>query len=492
VSDSANPRTPDSTGPAADTPAPRRRRWPFVLVACASALVMLTSLTGAGIAVLYTRLEDNISTVDFSAIGDDGTRQARPIVDDEGNYTALNILLMGSDSRQGAGNDAGYGNPDIMTGERSDTTIVLHVSADRRFATAVSIPRDTWITLPTCRRNEEVVGGYESKFNAAFEMAGPACTVKAVEDLTGLHIDHFAVIDFAGFKNVVDALGGVEVCLTSPVDDPQSNLQLPAGTSTVFGEDALAFVRARKTLSDGSDLARIKRQQQFLSSMIRSATSTQLILNPVSLYGVLDAATASLTTDPHLGSLDQLRDLAWSLRSLQPEDITFLTMPWLERGDGENVVVDPERAALVWESMRADQPWLVEKPDKVPALPVAPYEVSVRVLNGSGIPGKASAAATLLQAQGFVIAGVDDADRPDYATSVVQYDTDSAAVGKALAWAISGTATPDGATAAEVPGVGTVTIIIGQDQTEVRTVKVRADTEDPITAPTTADKVICS
>jgi len=453
---------------------------------------MVASLTGVGIGFLYTRLEGNINTVDFSAIGDDGTRQSRPIVDEEGNYTALNILLMGSDSRQGAGNDAGYGDPTIMTGERSDTTILLHVSADRSFATAVSIPRDTWITLPTCRRNEEVVGGYESKFNAAFEMAGPACTVKAVEELTGLHIDHFAVIDFAGFKNVVDALGGVEVCLTAAVDDRQSNLQLPAGTSTVSGEQALAFVRARKTLSDGSDLARIKRQQQFLSSMIRSATSTQLLLNPVSLYSVLDAATSSLTTDPYLGSLEQLRDLAWSLRSLQPEDITFLTMPWLERGDGENVVIDTERAALVWESMRGDQPWLVEKPDKIPALPVPAYEVSVRVLNGSGVPGKAAAAAELLQAQGFIIAGLDDADRNDYATSVVQYDAGAAAVGKALAWAVTGTATADGATATEVPGIGTVTIIIGQDQTSIREVKVRADAEDPITAPTTADKVTCA
>lgn len=488
MSDSPEAGTPEPDPPAVR----RRRRWPFVVTACASALVVATSLTGVGVAVLYTRLEGNITTVDFSAIGDDGTRQARPIVDEEGNYTPINILLMGSDSRQGTGNDAGYGDPNIMTGERSDTTILLHVSADRSFATAVSIPRDTWITLPTCRRSEEVVGGYESKFNAAFEMAGPACTVKAVEDLTGLHIDHFAVIDFAGFKNVVDALGGVQVCLTTAVDDPKSNLQLPAGTSTVYGEQALAFVRARKTLSDGSDLARIKRQQQFLSSMIRSATSTQLLLNPVGLYNVLDAATSSLTTDPHLGSLEKLRDLAWSLRSLQPEDITFLTMPWLERGDGENVIVDTERAALVWESMRADQPWLAEKPDKVPALPAAPYEVSVRVLNGSGIPGKAAAAAAILQAQGFAIVGVDDADRPDYTTSVVQYDTDAAAVGRALAWAVTGTSTPDGATSTEVPGIGTVTIIIGQDQTAVREVKVRADVEDPITAPTTADKVTCA
>ena len=468
------------------------RRWPFVVTAVASACVLALSLAGAALALVYSRLDGNLTTIDFSAIGDDGTRTVRPIVDEDGNYTALNILLMGSDTRQGEGNDSGYGDPDILSGARSDTTILLHVSADRSFATAVSIPRDTWITLPSCRRDGEVVGGYESKFNAAFEMAGPACTVKAVEDLTGLHIDHFAVIDFAGFKNVVDALDGVEVCMTTPVDDPQSGLQLPAGTSVVRGEQALAFVRARKTLADGSDLGRIKRQQQFLSSMIREVSSTQLLLNPVSLYGVLDAATASLTTDPNLGALDKLRDLALSLRSLQPEQITFLTMPWVPRGDGENVIVDPDKAPAVWESMRSDTPWLAEKPARVPQLPVPAYEVAVRVLNGSGIPGKASQAAAALEAQGFVIAAIDDADRSDYPTSVVQFDSGSDQVAAALAYAVVGTTTPDGAAVSEQPGSGTVTIIIGADQTSVREVKVRADAEDPVAAPTTADKVTCS
>lgn len=476
-----------------------RQRWSRILLSIAAAIVLALSLTGVGIEVASSQLEGNITAVDISATTG---REHTPlqVVDDEGNYQAINVLLMGSDSREGQTSKQ-YGDPDIYTGERSDTTILLHLSADRSFATAVSIPRDTWVMLPECEVNGETVGAFEAKFNTAFEIGGPGCTVKLVEQMTGVKVDNFAVIDFEGFKNVVDALGGVEVCLTEPASDPSSDLELPAGTSVVNGEQALSFVRARKTLSDGSDLSRIKRQQAFLSSMIREASSTGLLLNPVKLYSTLDAATSGLTTDPGLADIDVLRELALSVRGMAPGDITFLTMPWVERGDGENVLVDEAGAAPLWQSINDDVPWIKPKkssPSPKPEtskLAVQPEEVTVRVLNGSGVAGRAAEVAAALEAQGFTVAEIGDADRNDYAATEIRHNAASAEAARTVLAALPGATTVADDTAT------TITIVLGTAYAGVESVVVDVNTPRPetssereadeITAPTTADKVRC-
>lgn len=496
------------------TTPPRRGRAVRVIVGLAALAVIATALVGAGMDFLYGRLQGNITSVDVSGVI--GRAPNTTVVDEEGNYEPLTILLMGSDSREGQP-DARYGDPAIHSNARSDTTILLHVAADRSFATAVSIPRDTWVMIPECPRtgSGEMAGGFEAKFNTAFEIGGPGCTMKLVEQMSGLQIDHFAVIDFIGFTNVVDALGGVEVCLTESVNDPDSDLILPAGTSTVDGEQALAFVRARKTLSDGSDLSRIKRQQAFLSSMIREATDAQILLNPVRLYSVLDAATSSLTTDPGLADRNVLQEVALSLRLVQPSNITFLTMPWVERGDGANVVMDDERAAKVWASIADDVPW--KKPKKSAradgdstdsgssdgdALTIAPSDITLLVLNGSGVAGRAGETAAALTGAGFAIFGVDDADRPDYAVSEIRYAPGSLDAARTVAAALPGAQLVEDATAA------TITIVLGQDFAGVTDVTVApapspepltdedvdaaADVvDDAITDSTTADTVRC-
>lgn len=485
-----------SDGPA-EPPSSGPRRWPRILLAVAAGVVLMLSLAGVGVDVVSAKLEGNITAIDIS----DTTGRPHvtaPVIDEEGNYSAVNILLMGSDSREGETSKK-YGDPDVYTGERSDTTILLHLSEDRSFATAVSIPRDTWVMIPECKRDGETVGGFESKFNTAFEIGGPGCTVKLVEQMTGLTIDNFAVVDFTGFKNVVDALGGVEVCLTEPANDPSSDLNLPAGTSIVNGEQALGFVRARKTLSDGSDLSRIKRQQAFLSSMIREASSTGLLLNPVRLYSVLDSATQGLTTDPGLADIDVLRDMALSVKGMAPGDIAFLTMPWLERGDGENVVVDEEGAAPVWQSMRDDVAWI--KPKKAGTtgsgtskITVAPSDITVRVLNGSGIAGRAAEAAAALEAQGFTVTEIGDADRPDYVSTEIRHDAPSAEAARTVLEAFPG------ATTVADESSATITIVIGSSFSGVSVVSTQGTSSNPdkdresdaITDPTTADKVRCA
>jgi LCP family protein required for cell wall assembly len=477
-----------------------RQRWPRTVLTIASAVVLALTLTGVAVEVASQRLEGNITAVDIS--GTTG-REHSPlqVLDADGNYTAMNILLMGSDSRKGQTNKK-YGDPDIYTGERSDTAILLHLSADRSFATAVSIPRDTWVMLPTCEIDGRTVGAFEGKFNTAFEIGGPGCTVKLVEQMTGLTVDNFAVIDFDGFKEVVDALGGVEVCLTEPANDPASKLQLPAGTSTVNGEQALSFVRARKTLSDGSDLSRIKRQQAFLSAMIREASSTGLLLNPIKLYSTLNAATSGLTTDPGLAEIDVLRDLALSVRGMAPSEIAFLTMPWVERGDGQNVLVDEAAAAPIWQSIADDVPWIKPKKSQSQSRPdaadltVAPDEITVRILNGSGVAGRAAEVAAALEAQGFTIAGIGDADRPDYSATEIRHDAASAEAARTVLAAFPGARTTADTSAA------TITIVLGSTYTGVGSIvaDLNAGTldsstqreEDAITAPTTADRVRCN
>lgn len=482
--------------------APRRGRAARIIAGLAALAVIATALVGAGMEFLYGRLQGNITAIDVSDVL--GRAPNTTVVDDEGNFQPLTILLMGSDSREGQP-DARYGDPTVHSNARSDTTILLHVGADRSFATAVSIPRDTWVTLPECPRggSGDLTGGFEAKFNTAFEIGGPGCTMKLVEQMTGLQIDHFAVIDFIGFTNVVDALGGVDVCLTESVDDPDSDLVLPAGTSTVDGEQALAFVRARKTLSDGSDLSRIKRQQAFLSSMIREATAAEVFLNPVRLYSVLDAATSSLTTDPGLAERDVLQQTALSLRGVQPSDITFLTMPWVERGDGANVVMDTQRAAALWASINDDVPWKKPKRDRPePAegtsITIPPSSVSLVVLNGSGVAGRAGETSTLLGSAGFVIVGVDDADRSDYTRTEVRYAPATLEEARTVAAALPGS------TLVEDPAAVTVTVVLGQDFTGVTDVTVDPATEpltdeavgdvvdDAITDSTTADTVRCN
>ncbi|MEI8081265.1 MAG: LCP family protein [Actinomycetes bacterium] len=284
----------------------------------------------------------------------------------DGNFSGLgspepgapiNILVMGSDTRAGK-NSKGHGDPNIISGARSDTTILLHVSGDRTRVTAVSIPRDSQVQIASCRTAAgSTAGGYVGNFNEAFELGGPGCTAKTVQELTGVPINHYVVADFVGFKNMVQALGGVEVCLAKPVTDSYSHLNLPAGKSTVTGEQALAFVRARHNLGDGSDISRIGRQQEFISSAIRKATSIGVLANPSQLYDVLGAVTSSLTTDPGLASADALMELVVNVSDVSPGKITFVTVPWQANSDGSTVSWDPTQAPQLWSALKNDTAW---------------------------------------------------------------------------------------------------------------------------------------
>lgn len=295
-----------------------KRRWLRVLAASTAMLVL--ALAG-GTWYLYQRLNGNITTDTATEAELRVHASERP---SEGPTKAENILLIGSDNR-GDGNEQ-YGK-DSGT-QRSDTTILLHLSADRSSATAVSIPRDLMAHVPSCQgANGTTTAARFEQFNWAFEQGGAACTIRTVEDMTGIRIDHHLIVDFTGFKKMVNAVGGVDVCVPEPVHDPKAHLTLPAGRQKLNGEQALGYVRARYSIGDGSDTERMDRQQDFLASLVKKVRSNGVLLNPVKLYPLLSAATSSLTADPGLDSLKELYTLAHSIQRTPTGAVSFLTLP---------------------------------------------------------------------------------------------------------------------------------------------------------------------
>jgi LCP family protein required for cell wall assembly len=464
------------------------------LTALGTAVTLLLLVGAAGALATYLKLDSNIASEDVaSLLGKD-----RPRAIAEGPRRPENILLIGSDTREGA--NSRYGS--TIAGARSDTTILAHLAADRKSAVLASIPRDSIVDIPECQRADgTVVAATTARFNDAYSRGGAACTIRTVEALTQIRIDHHVVVDFNGFKHMVDALGGVEICLPKRVDDPKSNLHLDAGRQEVNGRVALAYVRTRYRLGDGSDLSRIDRQQAFLSSMVRKVSSTGLLLRPDRLVRFLDAATRSITTDPGLASLNDLRKLAQSVKSLDTGAVTFVTVPNKPNPQDRNTVVWKPSADALWSALRYDQPLPGRRspgatpstePTSVP-LRTAPENVRVRVLNGSGVTGAAARMAQELEATGFRVTEVATADRADYATTEVHhspaYDESGRTLGAALPGA-SVVADP------ELSGSATLTVVVGADQLAVAPVQVAGSTASPqpeeTIATRSADQDICS
>lgn len=449
----------------------------------------------AGVAVAWFKLDNNIASQDVSRL----LGKNRPEKVTQGEQQPKNILLIGSDTR--AGRNKKYDNK--TKGERSDTTILLHLAADRKSAIAVSIPRDTIVEIPDCQVKGKTIPGSKDRFNDAYTRGGAACTIRTVESMTSIHIDHYVIVDFAGFEHMVNALGGVEICLPERVDDNDSKLHLDAGRRIVKGKTALAYVRTRKGLGNGSDIERIDRQQAFLSSVVNRVKTTG-VLRADRLLRFLDAATNSITTDPELASLNELRKLALSVRGLEAEDIAFVTAPNKPNPANINTVVLKQPAAeRLWSVLRYDLPLPgQEKPGSTasptptatgPPLKTPPENIRVRVLNGAGLAGAAGTLAEKLKVAGFNVTSVGDAPRSDYAVTQVRhsptYDESARTLGAALPAA---TVVPDPALA----GSATLTVIVGADSPKVVRVQVDGSAASPPTEPSIparkATQDICS
>ncbi|MFI6700342.1 LCP family protein [Streptomyces sp. NPDC050509] len=350
--DTAEDTAKDAAEDTAEAAAPPRRKRRWLRWVAAGTSVLVLGASGAGWWA-YRKLDRNITT-DTSAAAELRTYEKErptPVALD-----AQNILLIGSDSRAGKGNGK-YGRDDGGS-QRSDTAILLHLAADRESATAMSVPRDLMVDIPGCRSSDgSRTRERFAQFNWAFQFGGAACTIRTIEKLTGVRVDHHIVIDFSGFEDTVNAVDGVEVCLKEPVDDEQAHLKLPEGRQKLTGEQALGYVRARHGIGDGSDTQRMDRQQRFLGALFKKVQSNGVLLNPTRLYPVLDAVTKSITTDAGLNSLGDLYDLASSMRGVPTEKVQFLTVP------RQPYTLDPNRDELVessakklFERLRDDEP----------------------------------------------------------------------------------------------------------------------------------------
>ncbi|THA66135.1 LytR family transcriptional regulator [Streptomyces sp. A0958] len=349
---------PEGGGAALDITVKRKRHWLRWTALGASFVVLVAA--GAGW-WLYKKLDGNIRTDTSAAAELKAYEKERPV---SVVHDAENILLIGSDSR--AGDNREYGRDDGGS-QRSDTTILLHLAANRKSATAMSIPRDLMVDIPACHKADKTASKPQfAQFNWAFEMGGTACTVRTVETMTGIRIDHHMVVDFNGFKDMVNAVDGVDICLKEPIDDSDAHLKLPAGRHKLNGEQALGYVRARKSLGNGSDTDRMDRQQQFLGALVNKVQSNGVLLNPTRLYPVLDAATKALTTDPGLASLKDLYDLVRGMRDVPTDKVQFLTVPRqpYHLNANRDELVQPD-ADKLFKQLRDDKPVAVVPSDEV-------------------------------------------------------------------------------------------------------------------------------
>ncbi len=352
-------------------------------------------------------------------------------------YTAgLNILIIGSDSRQGLGNKFGAN----VLGSRSDTSMLLHIAPGHTRADIISFPRDSMVPVLACANDklghpgQSAQPGEVERLNATFSAGGAPCLWKTLEQETGIRIQHFVEVNFAGFQSIVNDVGGVPVCLPFAINNAQSRLHLTAGKHVVNGAQALAFVRLREDIGEGSDTQRIQRQQYFLAAVMQKLKATNLLSQPNRIFNVVRDVAKSLTTDSGLDLSTMLR-IADSMKSLSSSSVQLVTVPVVPYAG------DPT-AELSWEQPQADRMFrAIERDRDLPAAAkgqgqgpgpghhktaeptVSPAKVHVQVLNGSGVNGIAGTTGSALTAKGFTVTGTGPASNYNYTSSIIQYSS---------------------------------------------------------------------
>lgn len=387
----------------------------------------------------------------------------------------MNILLVGTDGREkiGAEEREKYrlgGAPCHCT----DTIMIVHISEDRKRASVVGLPRDSYAETPphTDRVSGEEHGGHPVKLNAAYAEGGPQLTVRTVEKMTRVKIDHYLEVDFTSFMKTVDVVGGVEICTAERLKDSHTGLDLPAGRHILKGGRALQYVRARH-VDGAADLGRMKRQQRFLAALVDRATSSGILLNPMRFRDVTRAVLGSVRADEDFGT-DELLDLGRAMRDFSPSSSEFTTVPVMKtgyavKGVGSTLKWDAEKAEHVFEALRRDRPLSAHRTrDAALRVPVDPRQIRVQVENGTRTTGLGRRVDAALASTGFATtrAPVNAAEQ-DVRRTIVAYDPRWDRSAKSLAAALPGSELR------AVKGQGaTLKVIAGADFEKVR--KVRA------------------
>ncbi|MGW2491149.1 LCP family glycopolymer transferase [Streptomyces sp. NPDC001606] len=483
-------------------PVKKKTRWGKVLAWTAGGTAFVLVAVGTAGYLYIKHLEGNVSTIDVGDAGSKGFSK------DE----AFNILIIGTDKRTGKGNE-GYGDKGSVG--HADTNILLHVAKDRTNATALSIPRDLIVDVPDCPTKQpdgstKVIPGTDGvRFNTSLGQDGrdPGCTMRTVEAVTGIHVDHFMMADFNAVKTLTSAVGGVEVCVTHPVNDKQSHLHLPAGKSVVEGEQALAFVRTRHSFGNQGDLDRIKAQQQFLGSLMRKMSSSDTLTDPSKMLDLAEAATKALTVDTGIRSVSTLKDVALELKKVPPKHISFTTVPVVDNPAEKvhaTVVVNQAQAPAVFDAIKNDVSLTEVKKKQKAAKDAqaarlkgtrsAPSEVRVRVLNGGAAAGSAQAVLGWLQNDEGVLKSENAGNAPDQLSrTTLEYAPDQAAQARELAalMGLPGSALKPGRSVTNSQGLPAMTLTLGKDFKGAG-VPLTSAAKAPKVDKSTADEVKCA
>ncbi|WP_370149804.1 LCP family protein [Streptacidiphilus sp. EB129] len=435
-------------------------------------LVLLTA--GAGY-LYYQHLNGNI-TADSLYNGTSGSAGTEKV--DAYGHSPINLLVIGSDTRSTA-EDCKIGGDcaNSGAGANADVEMLVHVSADRSNATVMSIPRDLETQLPACTdpKTKAHTDGGTGMINSALAF-GPGCSVAAIHQLTGIPIDHFAMVDFSGVVAMSDAVGGVSVCVDNNVYDPYSHLKLAKGTHTLLGMSALQFVRTRHGFGDGGDLGRTYAQHTFLSGVIAKLKSGSTLTDPLALNGLAEAATKALTVDTGLGSIDKLVGLASDLNKVPSKRMTFTTMQNNPDPTNSNRVVLGTGAQTLFDSIINDQSLTADDGSKAapsagssaapassaPAPAAAPQavpdsQITVKVENGSGLSGRATTVRDGLVSQGYNSASSVANAASNTSTTTLFYGAGHQAEAKQLAASLGlpGSALQQGSSSRYILVIGT-------------------------------------
>jgi LCP family protein required for cell wall assembly len=395
----------------------RRRRIVGWIAVITTVLVTGTSL------VAYAAYLNTLHSIETFSTAGLGSHRPRAYDASE------NILLVGSDSR--AGNNEKFGGR-FVQGQRSDTMLIVHIRPHHGGAVVVSLPRDSEVPILACKadakhgyQGQPAVPGQTEMLNATFAFGGPLCLWKTVEQETGIRIDHYVGLTFWGFINVINDIGGVNVCLPKSIHDPKSGLNLSAGKHHVKGFEALAFWRERY-VGEGSDLQRIQRQQYLMAGLMQEVKTGGLLSNYPRMYKVLRDTAHALTVDQGL-SLSNMVSLAENLRTLTTKSVRFITVPNQPDPANQNRVVwSQPQANRLFHAIEHDRS--IPKTKKAGSQPttlgtVSPSKVQVEVLNGNGIAGAAGQAAGDLTGKGFHVVGATNATNSSYTDSIIEYST---------------------------------------------------------------------
>lgn len=335
---------------------PRRRGWLRVfLVSVATVLALALTTVGGG----YVYVASQLTAAGIDVFSTDGQTFAPPTASEIDG--PISMLLLGSDTREGQGN-ASFGD---VGSDLADVIILIHIAESRESAVAISIPRDLMVPVPACPdpNSDDIFPAKEFvQINSTMNYGGPACTLLAVQALTGLKIPYLGVVDFKGVIAMSEAIGGVEVCVADPINDPKSMLYLDAGTHTLKGDQALAFLRTRYGVGDGSDLSRISNQQVFLTSMVRKLKDEGALTNPFKLFRLATAALENMTLSKSLTDIGVLFGMAREVNDVDLDKITFIRLPVydLEGRYAGRVAAIPDQSEYLFNLIRDDLPLILE------------------------------------------------------------------------------------------------------------------------------------